>query len=103
MGCNVCGAPLVWRGSTARGKLVCPKCDPLEKELVYWDGELVSRVMKRYLEEVHSFHRSWCAARRAKGSAGRSDPTLCDCGHSQRAKYSESEIEKKEIEAYGNL
>lgn len=105
MGCPTCNGPLIWEGSAARGKLVCKGCKPkAEAEGGRWHGgERISDTLWNYINEVSGFHRDWCAARKhAKATkAARSQPQLCDCGHTQKCPYDDAEIERREIQTYG--
>lgn len=107
MGCPTCNGPLIWEGSAARGKLICRGCkeptkDEADKDM-FWGGKRISHTLWNYIQEVHGFHRDWCAARKhAKATkAVRSQPQLCDCGHSQHCPYTDEEIEQREIQTYG--
>lgn len=83
MACPTCGAPMVWRGSLARGGYACPGCDPVAGN---------SEIMKRYSAEVHGWHRPWCAALKRKPT----DPKACDCGHAQPSPHTHEQIEQRE-------
>lgn len=104
MACPKCGGPTVWSGSLSRGNMVCPSCDSVASKNTKWHGgEQVSPVIYRYRTEVHSWHRKWCAASRAvqQGKARRTDAAICDCGHTQKVKLTDAEIEQMEIANYG--
>lgn len=93
MSCSICGAALVLRGSMARGRYACPRCEPET------DGSS-DRLLQRYHAEVHAWHRSWCSALAHRG-AGRTNPKACDCGHTEPCPYTSQQIEQRERAAYG--
>jgi len=105
MSCPTCNGPLIWQGSVSRGKQVCPGCkdEPKADTDMFYGGERISHTLWNYIQEVHGFHREWCAARKhAKATkSARSQPQLCDCGHSQPSPYSNAQIEQFEIQTYG--
>ena len=104
MTCPTCHGPTEWRGSLARGRMACPKCDPDDdtKTMVFGKGH-VSLVLARYYSEVNSWHRAWCRSRKMVNTRpGQvTDPQFCDCGFQQVTPYSETEIEQREIANYG--
>ena len=104
MTCPKCNGPTEWRGSLARGKMACAKCDPDESELIWLPMHgRVSPTMARYYNEVDSWHRGWCRSRKMtstrKGQA--TDPQYCDCGFQQVTPYNAADIEKREVAEYG--
>ena len=90
MSCRNCGANLVWRGSLGRGSYVCPMCHQSPER---------TKILARYGDEVLAWHRSWCKA--VRQGKGKTDPKLCDCGHTEPCPYSEAQIEQRERAAYG--
>lgn len=105
MKCPNCGGPTVWRGSLSRGKMACDGCEPYADDKKSWhpDAGLCSPTLRRYYDEVYSWHRNWCAARKAvaAGKSKSTDPNLCTCGHTQKTPYSDAQIEQFEIANYG--
>lgn len=98
MSCPKCNGPTEWRGSFARGRLVCPGCDKPEEA----QAEVLA-IMQRYNAGAYSFHRDWCNSRTTTRNrpGTQASPADCDCGHLRKCPHGEKEIVRRELDTYG--